>query len=235
MSTEHSPELTGNAGASAFAKSEQLRARRERQREERSRPARVLRAVVGPSAGEKKLIADERHWNTGARGEQLLAESLAQRCPSVPMLHDRRMPRSRANIDHIAFAATGIYVIDTKRYRGKIEVLDPLFGKPKLKIAGRDRTKLIDGLEKQVATVRALLAGFADDVPVNGCLCFVTPEGLLADSGLPLLRTLRIRGFPLYYPRRLVKRLNRQGPVSAERALELQARLAEQLIPATGH
>jgi hypothetical protein len=32
-----------------------------------------------------------------------------------------------------------VYVIDAKRYHGKIEVLKLLFGEPKLKIAGRDR------------------------------------------------------------------------------------------------
>jgi hypothetical protein len=51
-----------------------------------------------------------------------------------------------------------VYVIDTKRYRGKIEVLKPLFGKPKLKIAGRDQTKLVDGLANQVAVVPRRLA-----------------------------------------------------------------------------
>jgi Nuclease-related domain len=111
--------------------------------------------------------------------------------PEVLLLHDRRAPMSRANIDHIAIAASGVYVIDCKRYKGKIEVATPLFGKPKLKIGGRDRTKLIDGLDKQVAHVKAALTDKSDDVPVHGCLCFVAPEGLLADTDLPILRTLK--------------------------------------------
>ena len=78
---------------------------------------------------------------TGARGEEMLADSLVRRCPDVLLLHDRQLPGSRANIDHIAIAASGVYVIDAKRYKGKIEVQTPLFGTPKLKIAGRDRTK----------------------------------------------------------------------------------------------
>lgn len=75
-------------------------------------------------------MADEKHWATGAQGEAILAEFLAKRCPAVPLLHDRRVPHSLANIDHIAVGASGVYVIDTKRYRGKIEVLNPLFGTP---------------------------------------------------------------------------------------------------------
>ncbi len=139
------------------------------------------------------------------------------------------MPRSRANIDHIAVAASGVYVIDTKRYRGKIEVLKPLFGKPKLKIGGRDQTKLVDGLANQVAVVQEALAGVASQVPVHGCLCFVAPEGFLADSGLPVLRTLKINGYPLYYPRRLANRLNGSGPLSPEQASTIHAELAVRL------
>jgi hypothetical protein len=148
------------------------------------------------------------------------------------LLHDRRMPRSRANIDHIAVAASGVYVVDAKRYRGKIEVSQPLFGASKLKIAGRDQTKLVDGLAKQVVAVKAALAEFASDVPVHGCFCFVAPEGFLADSSLPVLRTLKINGYPLYYPRRLARRLNRSGPLRGEQAHEIHAALAERLTPA---
>jgi hypothetical protein len=66
-------------------------------------------------------------------------------------------------------------------------------------------------------------------VPVRGCLCFVTPEGLLADAGLPLLRTLKINGYQLHYPRRLARRLKRPGPLTQERALVIRAELARRL------
>ncbi len=194
---------------------------------------RLIRTLVGPSAAERRLIASELSWATGSKGEQILAETLARHCPTVPVLHDRRIPGSRANIDHLAFAATGVYVIDTKRYRGRIRVEKPLFGEPRLLIAGRDRTKLIAGLEDQVDVVRAALAGVAGDVPVHGCLCFVVPEGLLGKVGLPALRTLRINGLPLYHSRRLARRLNRPGPLVAELARELRDELALRLPPAT--
>jgi hypothetical protein len=35
------------------------------------------------------------------------------------VLHDRRIPGTQANIDHIAITSTGIYVIDAKRHVGK--------------------------------------------------------------------------------------------------------------------
>ncbi len=223
---------SGDAGSSARREYERRRERRQQGARSKSGLARLFAALFGPSAKEKRQLADEKHWATGAQGEAILAEFLAKRCPDVPVLHDRRMPHSRANIDHIAVGASGVYVIDAKRYRGKIEVRQPLFGAPKLRIAGRDRTKLVDGLAKQVAVVEATLADLAPEVPVRGCLCFVAPEGFMADSGLPVLRTLRIKGYPLYYPRRLARRLNRSGPLTPEQTRQIHAALAEKLAPA---
>ncbi|MFI4977383.1 MAG: nuclease-related domain-containing protein [Solirubrobacterales bacterium] len=221
----------GIAGSSACRKADRLRQERERRKSERSPLGRAW-AGVFPSVEDRKRLADERHWRTGAEGEQNLAALLAKRCPDVPMLHDRAVPRSRANIDHIAITLSGVYVIDCKRYKGKIEVASPLFGKPKLKIAGRDRTKLIDGLDKQVAHVKAALADIPEDVPIHGCLCFVAPEGFLADVGLPVLRTLKINGYRLYYPKRLAKRLNQDGPITVDQAQRLKEDLARCLPPA---
>jgi Nuclease-related domain len=226
MSEQEQQSESGAAGRSAWREYER---RRDRRRLETSARSRLLRALLGPSAKEGRRQAEDRHWAIGARGEELLAESLAKRCPKVFLLHDRCLPHGRSNIDHIAIAASGVYVIDSKRYRGKIEVVKPLFASPKLRIAGRDRTKLVDGLTRQVAVIEAALRDFAPDVAVHGCLCFVTPEGLLADVGLPLLRTLKINGCNLYYPRRLARRLNRSGPLTSERALAIRAELAKRL------
>ena len=221
----------GTAGSSAGRKADLLRQERERRNGERSGLGRAW-ARTFPSADDRKRLADERHWRTGAEGEQNLGALLAKRCPQVALLHDRAVPRSRANIDHIAIAPSGVYVIDCKRYKGKIEVATPLLGSPKLKINGRDRTKLIDGLEKQVAHVKAALADIPEDVPVHGCLCFVAPEGFLADVGLPVLRTLKINGYPLYYAKRLAQRLNREGPITVDQAQRLTEELARCLPPA---
>ncbi|HEY4450520.1 MAG TPA: nuclease-related domain-containing protein [Solirubrobacteraceae bacterium] len=216
----------GVAGDSARREAERVRQMSEDARAARSRLASVF---LGPSAEYRRLATRESRWATGARGEELLADSLRHRCPGVLLLHDRRMPGSRANIDHIAVAQSGVYVIDAKCYRGKIEVHEPLFGQPKLLIAGRDRTKLVAGLVKQVAAVRGALADVEPEVPVDGCFCFVAPEGRLADVGLPLLRTLRVNGFPLYYSRRLAKRLNSGGALGSERAAQIHAQLARSL------
>jgi len=168
----------------------------------------------------------EKAWADGAAGEEAVAAHLARQCPSVVVLHDRRMPGSRANIDHIAIAPSGVLVIDAKRYKGKIEVRKPWFGDQKLVIAGRDKTKLVAGLRRQVDAVRAGLSIIEQAVPVDGCFCFINPDGQAGGSGVPLFRTLSIEGFPLFYPRKLSKRLNQRGDLGEDEI----AILAEALI-----
>jgi hypothetical protein len=209
---------TGDPGAGARAKAEAIRLQRERHATRRGTTARIIRGLLGPTASEKRSIAEQRNWST-----------------DVAVLHDVAIPGTRANIDHIAFAASGIYVIDAKRYKGRISVQRPWFGDARLMIAGRDRTKLIAGLERQLAVVRSAIEATGDsDVQVHGCLCFLAPEGFLADVGLPTLRTLRINGHPLYYGRRLCKQLNRQGPLSEARVRALQDSVASRLGAARG-
>ncbi len=164
----------------------------------------------------------------------MLAEALQRRCPQVALLHDVCPAGRRANIDHIAIAPTGVYVIDAKRYRGRIQVSTPLLGNQKLIIGGRDRTTLVAGLDRQIELVRrALDRQGASDVPISGCLCFVPPAGLWGEVGLPAMRTLRIAGHPLYSTRRLCKQLNRAGRIAPAQARELQALLAAALRPRT--
>jgi hypothetical protein len=152
----------------------------------------------------------EQRRATGAEGEERVARSLAKFLDAdVRMLHDRGIPRSRANIDHIAVAASGVWVIDAKRYAGKAEVKAPLFGEPRLLIRGRDQTKLVEGLARQVELVQRTLAEIAPDVPARGALCFI-------DTELPTWSTLCINGFSLMHPRRLAKRINADGPLTGE-------------------
>ena len=206
--------VDGRAGASARREGERRRARREAGvRECHPRIGGVILALQGAPQ-------HERSWARGAGGEELVEQALAKHCPKVPVLHDRRIPGSRANIDHIAVAASGVWVIDTKRYKGKLHVARPLFGKPTLKVAGRDQTKLVDGLAKQVALVTAAVADIELDIPVRGCFCFV-------DTELPLLGTPTISGLSIFGRRGLAKQLNSAGELSAERALIVAAAIGE--------
>jgi hypothetical protein len=210
----------GNAGASARREHDRRKARREA--EVRRRHPRVGGLILA-AQGEPQHV---RRWAHGAGGEELVAEALAKRCgPHVRVLHDRAMPRSRANIDHLAVAPTGVWVVDTKRYAGKIRVVKPLLGTARLEIAGRDRTKLVDGLAKQVEAVAQLVAELAPGTPVHGAFCFV-------EGDLPLLGTPEIRGFPLLHRKLLAKRLNADGPLAPEAVAAVADALAARLKPA---
>lgn len=173
--------------------------------------------------------ASEASWETGAEGEEALAAHLAKTCPDVLALHDRRMPRSRANIDHLAVAPSGVFVIDAKRYMGKIEIRKPFFGDPRLFIKGRDKTQLVEGLARQREAVLAVFAEAVPEMPVHACFCFLNPAGQASGTGLPLLRTLSIEGFQLFHPRKLSKRLNAPGALTARSRQEVAAMLARAL------
>ncbi len=213
----------GTPGASGRREYERRRAKRERQTRERHPH---IGGALLKLRGEPQ---HERAWATGAAGEEELAASLARRCPDVIVLHDRLwLPGTRANIDHVAIAPSGVYVIDAKRYKGKVEVRSkPFFGGAKLMIRGRDQTKLIHGLGRQRDAVRAAVATVVPAIQVQACLCFVG-----GNADMPLLRKLSIDGYPLLYPRRLARWLNRPGELGDEEMRAIAAALARALPPA---
>lgn len=204
----------GAAGASAAREYDRRKTNREtRIRSEHPRLGGVILALSDEPQ-------HQRAWDRGRQGEEAVAEALERRTAdgAAVLLHDRRIPGSRANIDHIVVAPSGVYVVDAKDIVGKVVVRTPMFGQPKLVVAGRDRTKLIDGLDRQVAAVTAALAG-ASVPSVLGVLCFTRAD-------LPLLGTTRIRGHVLLYRKALAKRLNDDGPLDAGQIEAVARRLA---------
>ena len=101
------------------------------------------------------------------------------------MLHDRKLPRSSANIDHLAVTAEKVWILDAKRYKGKVETRGGgLFSSraPELYVGGRNQTKLIDGVKRQVEIVRSILApvttelGMTQAPEVRGALVFTNAD-----------------------------------------------------------
>lgn len=219
--TADAPEFDrGTPGASARREGERRRAARESRARERH--PWIWRLLLGLNRLPQTQVA----WTRGAEGEEIAARRLAARLdPSVELLFDRGTLGGKTNIDMIAVAASGVWVIDVKRYSGRVDIRRPLFGAAKLTIAGADQTKLVTGLAKQVGPVEAVLATSAPGVPVRGAFCFV-------DSDLPRLRPLEFDGYALAYPRSLAKRVNSSGSVALDRLRAIAMELAERFPPA---
>jgi hypothetical protein len=67
--------------------------------------------------------ADTQAWRRGATGERRTARLLAPlERRGWAILHDLAIPGSAANIDHLVIGPGGVLVIDSKRYRGRLQV-----------------------------------------------------------------------------------------------------------------
>ena len=147
-------------------------------------------------------------------------------------LHDRLIPGTRGNIDHIFVAATGVWVVDAKAYKGKVELREVgrLWKRTnELWIAERNRTKLAHGLDKQVA---AVLAALKRDTSLKGAnvhaaLCLVESEWALLDF------PFQIGNVWVLYPGALRKRLKKSGPLPRETMERIARRLDLSLPTAT--
>lgn len=202
---EASEPGAGAAGASARREYE----RRKAQDEER------LRQKWGKLGGLAVALSDERQstkaWATGAAGEERLGarlDSLASE--SVAVLHDRRIPGTKANIDHIVITQAGIWVIDAKRYKGRTDLkVEGGLLRPRVErvlVGRRDCTKLVDGVLKQVDLVRDVVG----DVPVTGALCFVEADWPLIGGAFVT------RGVHALWPKRLAKALTEAEPAGLD-------------------
>ncbi len=138
----------------------------------------------------------------------------------IVLVHDRRMPGSRANIDHLAVGKGGVTVIDTKRLRGKVRVRregDRLSeSRERLTVGGRDQTKLVEGVLRQVAVVTEVLGG---SVGVVGVMCFIESDGLPLFSK-PKLDGVRVAGL-----RGVARLVRRDGPLNPSEVQEIAERL----------
>ncbi|WP_227422848.1 nuclease-related domain-containing protein [Pengzhenrongella sicca] len=214
------PVDSGSAGASA---------RREHERRSAKREARIRDAH--PRLGGLILaLSDEPQsttaWARGAKGEEVLGQGLdTLTARGVLMLHDRRIPPTRANIDHIAVSPAGVFVIDAKRYKGRPHVVTTggLF-RPRIStlvVGSRVSKKIVDGVHKQVALVHAALAkaGFPD-VPIRGMLCFV-------DADWPLFGgSFVIDGVDVLWPKKAGEQLLAPGLIEVAAASEIHRALA---------
>lgn len=177
--------------------------------------------VLGAVLPVLKLLGTPQNidaWRSGAAGERAVGARLDRlRSSGVLTLHDRRVPGRRTNIDHIAVAPSGVYVVDTKNHAGKVTST-----RDGLRVAGRRSDHMLTGVHTQMAVVRDVL----DDQTlsadaIRGALCFTRVE-------LPWLRSTPT-GIALLNPRGLSRLVRRPGPLTSEQVHHLATILAQRL------
>lgn len=125
-----------------------------------------------------KNLDNGKSWKKGAIGEEYAGVVIESLCTEYgfKFLHDRKIPGSSANIDHILITNRGVFVIDTKNYEGAVRVkesgglLTPLT--ETLFVGNRNQTKLVLGVKKQVELVVSATSQMSFKVPVFGVLAF---------------------------------------------------------------
>ena len=216
----------GTAGASARRRYEHLHSRREER----------VRDRYGRLGGIYLALTDEPQstvaWAQGSRGEGLLGGLLEKIHDerTVIVLHDRRIPGTRANIDHIAVTQSGaIWAIDAKNYTGKVQKIDKggwFSSDLRLYVGRRDCTKLVSGMANQLAAIRTalgepLMQEFG--VQPRAALCFVNGEWSLFAKPFALDEVW------IGWPKALGERLRGSGELAPEHLMTLARRVADAL------
>lgn len=111
-----------------------------------------------------------------------------------------------------------MWVIDAKRYRGRPELrVEGGLLRPRvdsLRVGGRDQTKLVVGVHRQIELVRTVV----DGVPVAGALCFVQADWPLFGG------SFIVQGVHALWPRKLADRIVRAcGDIEVSRVAEVLA------------
>ncbi len=208
-----------SAGNSAFREYERRRAnelaavdvRRSRVKERFG--GGPIGSAIAAMAVDGSVKTSTHVWKQGAIGEQKVAQVLDGIAGAeLVVLHDRKLPKSRANFDHLVVTTAGVWVIDAKRYIGKRPERYQEGGffsaaSVGLKVGGRKRDSLIDGILGQVDQVQTVVG---ENVPVRGVLCFV-------DSDWPLFGgSFAVRGIEVLWPKRLPKLLQQSSEVKLD-------------------
>ncbi|MDX1620325.1 MAG: nuclease-related domain-containing protein [Nitriliruptorales bacterium] len=174
--------------------------------------------VILAAVAELRPKQSTEAWRIGADGEAAVAKTLAKvESGTVKVLHDRKVPGSSANIDHLVVCGSGVFVVDAKKYKGELKA-----GRGTITVNGRDRSNLLRAMDRQLAVVRAALEGTGyDALPVTPVLCFVGTE-------LPWGRT-SVNGVRITHPRGLKRLVSKEGELTGEQVMDIADLLARRL------
>ncbi|WP_181449202.1 nuclease-related domain-containing protein [Nonomuraea aridisoli] len=163
-------------------------------------------------------------WRKGAAGERATARRLRQlELAGYTVLHDRAVPRSRANIDHVVIGPTGVYVVDSKKWHRRTTI------KPGGGTLWVGRTPIAKVVGPVVFEARAVAEALrrATGRPVDVVTVVAVHGGRLPRwgainaGGTTILRASRVHGWIARRPRKY-----------AAEEVAMMAAAAEQALPA---
>ena len=156
-------------------------------------------------------------WQTGAEGEVRTGRLLEPlEAEGFRILHDRKIPGSRANIDHIVIGPPGIFVVETKSFMGSLQLRgNDVF------VGGRRKTGMIDEVKREALAVETALT---TEIAAHGWT--VTPVICVHRADLPWLQS-EVGGVRIVSGKDLVQRLRKADHVLLPADVERLAALAD--------
>lgn len=128
----------------------------------------------------------------GAKGEEWVAHELSFLGSEYTVFNGLRLGGGKQNFDHIIVAPAGVFVVETKNWKGSVEFHDG-----KLYTGGKEPSR---PPLKQVKAATAELVSYIDDagcgdIPVHSVLCFLgtkLPEDIMNVNGVVVCTGTRL-------------------------------------------
>ncbi|HSR87360.1 MAG TPA: nuclease-related domain-containing protein [Pontiella sp.] len=154
----------------------------------------ILFFLVAVAAAILLAWGDRRLGNflKGAKGEEWVAHELAFLSAEYAVFNGLRLGGGKQNFDHIIVGPAGVFVVETKNWKGAVEFRDG-----KLFAGGKEPSR---PPLKQVKAATAELVSYIDDaecggVPVHSVLCFLgtkLPEEIMNVNGVVICTGRRL-------------------------------------------
>jgi hypothetical protein len=179
-------------------------------------------AAPPPARGSRKWVQRaEGDRRSRARLQMIEGEGII-------VLNDRRDPGSDTNIKLIAVSSSGVFVIDSKNFRGLVHTKRPgpmvNLGPHELHVGRKNCTSLVTEVARQKDIVKDALAqsAFGSEVPVHAMLCLTRAEWGFASA-------LQISEVWVGWPKLMAGRVQAPGVMDSPTVREVSDLIAAQL------
>ena len=162
-------------------------------------------------------------WATGAEGEEATARVLDPLAhDGYVIFHDRKIPFSPANIDHLVIGPTGVFVIETKNIAGDLRVSGS-----EVRIAGR-RIAVVDEVQRELDATWNAVGPLLGPRGLS-----ITPLVCVHRAKLPFLRR-SVTGIRIVSGRGLARSIRRQPVVLDANDIDALRQAVQRTLPGTG-